>query len=290
MTANELSRLEYRFNGAIRYFDSEENSSERCAIVLLHGLGGALDHWSAVIPVLRKDQRVIALDLPGFGRSVLPTGGLSVENIASDIHRHVADLGVSEMHLVTHSVGVYIGLEMANQAPQRIRRLSVISGTLFRLSRAIAQPHLFRDDRMLAVQLLIHLSLGSLPVTFRTASMMTRSPVLRSLVLRPFVGNARGISPEMVTTCLSGNTGRSIPDALRIARKISLLDVWMKVSAPTNLIWGDRDRLINDRDLEIAGANSVIQQRLPLPGIGHWPMVEDPAAVAAFIIQAEHYE
>ena len=41
-------------------------------LLLVHGLGASLDHWTLTIPELAHNRRVLALDLPGFGRSGKP--------------------------------------------------------------------------------------------------------------------------------------------------------------------------------------------------------------------------
>ena len=38
-------------------------------VVLVHGLGGSHLNWDLFAPLLRPHARVLALDLPGFGRS-----------------------------------------------------------------------------------------------------------------------------------------------------------------------------------------------------------------------------
>ncbi len=48
------------------------------ALVLLHGLGDEADTWRYVLAGIAERRRVIALDLPGFGRSDKPDAAYSV--------------------------------------------------------------------------------------------------------------------------------------------------------------------------------------------------------------------
>src|SRR3954470_16030406 len=63
----------------LRYLDY--GGGERC-FVPLHGMGGRLQHWLETIPTLAEHGRVLALDLPGFGRSEAPAAGASLERFA----------------------------------------------------------------------------------------------------------------------------------------------------------------------------------------------------------------
>lgn len=47
-------------------------------LLFVHGLGGCWQNWLENLPEFARDHRVIALDLPGFGRSQMPAGEISV--------------------------------------------------------------------------------------------------------------------------------------------------------------------------------------------------------------------
>src|SRR5690242_18515255 len=53
-------------------------SGEGSAVVLIHGLGGCWQNWLENIPRIAEQRRVIALDLPGFGYSQMPSDGISI--------------------------------------------------------------------------------------------------------------------------------------------------------------------------------------------------------------------
>lgn len=100
--------------------------------VLLHGAG--LDHrmWAEVSPVLAAaGRRVLALDLPGHGRS----DGRAPEDIneaAGWIRRFLDAAGLDLVALAGFSMGALVALETAAQAPDRVRSL-VLAGVAERM-------------------------------------------------------------------------------------------------------------------------------------------------------------
>lgn len=112
------------------------------AIVLVHGTGGSSRYWENLLPHL-SGRRIVAPDLLGFGRSPWPdvdyTVGLHVDALADALAGE--DGGV---HLVGHSLGALLAVELAARDPAKVRALTLVSMPCFataddaarRLSRA----------------------------------------------------------------------------------------------------------------------------------------------------------
>ncbi len=96
-------------------------------LLLIHGLGSYLPAWSRNIPAISRDHRVIALDLPGYGRSdkTLPSHTLPVFR---DVVIEVLDsLGVERAVLGGHSMGGQVALLTALDHPDRIEALVLVA-------------------------------------------------------------------------------------------------------------------------------------------------------------------
>lgn len=82
-------------------------------IVLIHGMGSASTAWRLLIPHLRKDFRVITVDLPGHGKSLYQEGmamdPISLAHMVSDTLDPISD----GYHLVGNSLGGWVCLELA---------------------------------------------------------------------------------------------------------------------------------------------------------------------------------
>ena len=84
-------------------------------VVLLHGLAASLYTWKDVLPALAAHHDVIALDLPGFGRSPVPAAGLpgDMSGVVAGVTEVFAVLGLDRPHVAGNSLGGAIALELA---------------------------------------------------------------------------------------------------------------------------------------------------------------------------------
>ena len=86
-------------------------------LILLHGIGMNSDAWVPVLDRLAVQRRVIAFDIPGFGRTPgiadqEPNAGAMVESLGQSLHQ----MGITEpVDVVGNSLGGYIALEAAAQ-------------------------------------------------------------------------------------------------------------------------------------------------------------------------------
>ncbi|HXG03458.1 MAG TPA: alpha/beta fold hydrolase, partial [Candidatus Binatia bacterium] len=96
------------------------------ALVLLHGLGSSSADWLFQVPVFAARYRVLAVDLPGHGRSEA-RGRLSVEGMAAAVGALLRDLGEGPAHLLGLSLGGCVALALAAAQPERVRSLVLVN-------------------------------------------------------------------------------------------------------------------------------------------------------------------
>jgi 3-oxoadipate enol-lactonase len=96
-------------------------------LVLLHGLGGSGRDWERLADRLGSAHRLIAVDLPGHGRSPRPPGSLSIDLMAEAVAASLERLGVPAAHVVGLSLGGCVGLALALRAPGRVRTLTLVN-------------------------------------------------------------------------------------------------------------------------------------------------------------------
>lgn len=85
-------------------------------LLLLHGL--TYDHhtWDLLRPHLDPDRTVLAVDLPGHGRSA-PRDGYPLEGVVADVHQQVLDAGLTDPVIVGHSLGGVLATAYAARFP-----------------------------------------------------------------------------------------------------------------------------------------------------------------------------
>src|SRR5215210_7899298 len=92
-------------------------------VVLLHAFPLDSGMWRPQLGELAKGYRVIAPDLPGFGRSAV-SAGLTMDSVADVVAELLDHLGVNERVAVAGvSMGGYAALAFARLYPQRLRAL-----------------------------------------------------------------------------------------------------------------------------------------------------------------------
>lgn len=108
----EVCALELNYKGdkiSVNLID--EGSGD--VVVLLHGWGARADLYRTVINPLISDYRVIAPDMPGFGKTTEPSFPYSIEDYAGFVSLLLCKLGVTKAHLIGHSHGGRTVLELA---------------------------------------------------------------------------------------------------------------------------------------------------------------------------------
>jgi pimeloyl-ACP methyl ester carboxylesterase len=99
-------------------------------VLLLHQTPRSWDEYRDVLPLLGADFRAIAMDTLGFGASARPAEPWTVELFATGVLDLCDALGLDGVALVGHHTGAVIAVEVAAEAPERVRGL-VVSGMPF---------------------------------------------------------------------------------------------------------------------------------------------------------------
>lgn len=92
-------------------------------VLVLHGWGAHLEAVEPIVAALEGETRVIALDLPGAGRSDPPPDPWDADDYMRFVLRFLDELGVERVHVVGHSNGGRVGICMAAEHPERVGRL-----------------------------------------------------------------------------------------------------------------------------------------------------------------------
>lgn len=247
-------------------------------VLLIHGMAGSSDAWQTVLPELAKHYRVIAPDLLGHGQSVKPRTDYSLGAFAASLRDLLDELGVSEATVVGHSLGGGVAMQFLYQHPEHCQRLVLISsgglgsdvGLVLRL---LAAPG---TEFVLPV---------IAPKVVLTIGNRMRSWLATAGFTSPQAGPiwaAYSSLSDPPTRAAFLRTLRSVIDYR--GQSVSALNrLRLRLEVPTLVIWGERDQIIPVEHGSAARAARPGSRLQVLPGIGHFPHVESPAAVAAAI-------
>lgn len=245
-------------------------------VLLLHGWPTSSFLWREVMRPIAADHRVIALDLPGFGRSDKPLdASYSFRFFEKVIDDFLATLQIDQVSLAVHDLGGPVGLYWAVRHPQRLQKLALLNTLVYpEVSWAV--------------------------VAFVTA---VRLPLLRNLATSPWglekamrIGMAQAdrLTPEVIAGVQAPFEDASARRALAkagchlspkgfkdIARLLPTLN------CPVRVVYGERDRILPD----VARTMHRVQKDLPqtevtaLPDCGHFLQEDRPLVVGQMLAE-----
>lgn len=114
----EVSYLEG--DPTIAYIDEGEGDQ---TILLVHGLASNAGFWRYNIDALAKNNRVIAIDLPGYGKSDKGDYAYGMTYYADQVAHFIKELELENVVLVGHSMGGQIGITLSINHPESIEKL-----------------------------------------------------------------------------------------------------------------------------------------------------------------------
>ena len=106
--------------------DSERG--ERC-VVLLHGYLESMLVWDEFVDLLKDKVRVVTLDLPGHGVSMVDREVHTMEYLADCVANAMEALGIKRYSVVGHSMGGYVALAMVEKYAANIESVVLLSST-----------------------------------------------------------------------------------------------------------------------------------------------------------------
>jgi pimeloyl-ACP methyl ester carboxylesterase len=268
-----------------------EPVNEAETVLLVHGLGGSSTNWTDLMDLLAVGRvpavralSCVAVDLPGFGYSPPPPDGrYSIRTHALSVIRLIEQLGQAPRHLIGNSLGGAVSTKVAALRPDLVRSLTLISPAL---------PDL--RPRPLPLRLAAVTAPG---VGVALIDRMSRHPAsgrtdmsIRELFYDPGAMHPLRRDEEIAELARRDGLGYAPTALVRSARslvaeyfKVGRRSLWRDaeaVTAPTLVLHGSGDRLVNPV-MAVKAARSFRSGRVVvLPAVGHVAMMERPAAVA----------
>lgn len=100
-------------------------------VILIHGFCENLEIWNDVQTQLSAQYKTFTVDLPGFGKSPLPSHAVNLENVATMINEWCGVQGIKEAVFIGHSLGGYVSLAIAELYPQLIKGFGLVHSTAY---------------------------------------------------------------------------------------------------------------------------------------------------------------
>ena len=120
----------------------EDSSSEhpadldKPAVLFINGWAMSARYWSPLAAHLAPQFRIVCLDQSGTGRTTLTTSNpvFTIESFADEVSALIAHLGLSQFHLVGHSMGSMVTAELAHRHHSQTLSTTIIACGIFTYS------------------------------------------------------------------------------------------------------------------------------------------------------------
>jgi pimeloyl-ACP methyl ester carboxylesterase len=275
-------------DGAETYVrDTPARSKEAEPALYVHGLGGSSQNWTDLAGLLADRLDGQAIDLHGFGRSA-PGRSYTIAAFADRVARYVEHSGRGPVHLFGNSLGGAIAVRLAGTRPDLVRTLTLISPAMpfldprrslqGRLVPLLALPGADRiAARKLAEITPEEMAQQVLEACFADVTRIAdsrRAEALEEIRIRytaahyaeAYVRTLRGLVSCFLRAYLPGAG--------------SLWRIASRITAPTLVIAGRQDKLIDIRTAPQVARVIPDSRLLILDGVGHVAQIEVPRLVA----------
>src|SRR5919109_175916 len=211
------------------------------ALVLVHGLSGCWQNWLEQIPYFARNHRVIALDLPGFGRSPMPPWEISIPRYGELLDGFCRTLNVHSSTLVGNSMGGFISAEAAIAQPDWVEKLILVSAAGITHARMRKEP----------AEMAARMAAAAAPLALRFQAGSLSRPRLRRAAFRGVFHAPDLMRPELLWEQYHGAMGApGFLPAVQALVGYDFTDRLENVEIPTLIVWGRNDRIVPPADAQ----------------------------------------
>ena len=250
------------------------SAGEGEVLLLLHGWPTSSWLYRDLMPILAENNRVIAIDLPGFGQSDKhPEDSFSFNYYLRMLNEFLQKLEIENLSLCVHDLGGPIGLLWAVRNQQRLQKLVLLNTLVYpKMSWAVK---LFG---LMTVLPIVKMWLGGPSgIRFSMRLGVEQKEKLTADVLKPY--QEPFIEKRPRKALLKSVQRLSLKGFHEIAEKLPQLKV------PVRIIFGENDRILP----RVAHTMAQVKEDLPqaiitsLPNCGHFLQEDEPEKIAVLM-------
>ncbi len=234
-------------------------------VVLIHGWSCDANYWRAQIDELKSSFTVVAVNLAGHGASGRNRNQWTIQAFGADVAAVLAALPEGKVVLVGHSMGGPVALEAARLMPDRV--IGVVGVDAF---HDIGTPA-SEADRQFADALLARLGADYIGTTREYVTKQLFPANADPALVRRVADDMALAPPEVAIPSIRALFGYDYGPALTTLR-VPIIDIETDLHGSVDP--GQARRVAPTFSVEV------------MPGLGHFPMMEDPAGFNARLRKA----
>ena len=281
----------------LNIFVQEAGPAEGEPVVLIHGTGSWSEIWrDTITPLAKAGFHVVALDLPPFGYSDMPSGAEQFTRTlqAARIAGMLESLNIQKATLVAHSVSSRVALETALRYPDRFKKIVLVDPALGfpKITDTEKEPDMVPNDPGIIIKTIF----GHKPLLNAVISTYGTNPLSIKKLFSSFVFDKTAITDVRIKVLQQPMKVRGTTEAygdwlenLLVTRDTDSESIHSsnlkKLKMPIDIIWGSEDTvtpLWQGKDLQqlILGSNLHI-----IKGVGHMPYLENVTEFNSVLLQ-----
>lgn len=236
-------------------------------LLLLHGAVSDSRVWRVEIDAFAGDHTVVAWDAPGCGGSSDAPDGFGMADYAAVVAGFVDALGLDRPHVLGHSWGSTLALELALRHPDHVRSLVLVGG--YAGWAGSLPPDEVERRLRFALAAGDAVEAGEWDPTSMPGLFSDTMPADRERELVAIMSDTRAGATRTMAHAMAAS---------------NLRDALGRIALPTLLVYGDADErspVVVAEDLHARLPRSTLTV---LPGLGHECYVEDPPAFEAAVL------
>jgi len=243
--------------GKIAYITFGENKER--GFVFIHGFPFDKSMWSVQGELLAKDHLAVAFDLRGHGESDIGSGQYLVEFIVDDLFEVMDHVGLNKAVLCGLSIGGYVALRAIDREPSRV------SGLVLCNTKSTADTNAAKLNRANQIKMIL-----------AGKKSQFAEDMAHTLFATTSFEKAKAAVDHITSIMNSTAEAALIGTLIALAARMDMTESLEKISAPTLIITGDKDKVATQADAELMKSKIRNSKFVLVHNAGHLSNLENP--------------
>lgn len=256
------------------HYRDEGNKADSLPLVLIHGTGSSLHTFNAWAAVLKKEKRVVRMDIPAFGLTgPFPDRQYSINHYVAFMSHFLSALGIKKCIIGGNSLGGQIAWNLTLQFPGMVQKLILVDAAGYPMESQ-SVPIGFRMARI--------------PVLNKLMTFITPRSLVKSSVENVYADKSK-VTDVLVDryfdlTLRKGNR-QALIDRLNLPPDTGSVQFIKNIQQAALILWGDQDLLIPVKYAYRFHNDLPDDTMVILKNMGHVPMEESPQESLAPLLE-----